>query len=362
MWTGRCEAYWHGTLHHTRIDEWDMQQAYPRIAERHDVPTTLLKPLLPGADVQALIVYGGYAVLAEVTVSTVEPLVPAERDGYILWPTGTFRTTLWDPELLLLYERGATVTVHRGWLYRAEPALAEWARWVLNRLDAPDAQVPAWQKAILRHWSTAVVGRAAMQHQEWEVLATTRRSGCRWSTMRDLQTGEACDLVHIGHTLWQSTGVVDWAHGCPQVTGWVMSMCRVILTRLWLEAGHRVALYADTDSLLVEGRHYDLMAALARRHPQWRVRLKRSWDRITIHGPRQIMTGEKVRVSGVPSKARRLPNGELVGEVWESLRGALRQGRPTRVKVTPRRWKLSGVERRRVVGADGWTEPVHIGG
>ena len=362
MWAGRTEAYWHGTKHHARVDEWDLTQAYPRICLRDEVPVELVRTMGPEIDLGRWLHEPGYEVLAEVTVTTEVPCVPTSHEGRILWPVGTFETTLWGPELSLVLETGGTVRVSRAWVYRTAPALSEWATWITSHLVAGDNRVAAWQMAIAKHWSVATIGRLGMQHDVWELLGQMHRVGIRWWTQKDMDTGATSDLVHVGRDLWESTGKVDWSMSVVAVPSWVASRCREMLTRLWLELGDRVALYADTDSMLVEGKHAAKVRSVAQAHPEYGLRLKRSWRRITILGPRQLVTGDRVRVSGVPVRAALLADGSLSGEVRESLRTAIAKARPAQVRVTPRRWHLREVDRRRQVGADGWTEAVRLPG
>jgi hypothetical protein len=357
MWTGRCEAYWHGRVRGVRVDEWDMTLAYPRIALTHHVPVALASMFGPGVNLPAQLDRPGYAVLAEVDVTTTEPLVPCERDGRIAWPVGTFRTTLWSPELRLLVDRGQRVAVVKGWLYKAEPALASWARWIVAQLGAPDDVSPAWWKAIMKHWARALIGRWAMTYRDWEHIGQMPYPDIRRATYVDLETGQTGETVQVGRDLFLATETVEWPHSMPQITGYVMSACREILARLLLAAGPRAALYADTDSMLVPADHHDRMLAIARRFPAAGLRLKRSWKGVEIRGPRQIVTGPVVRVAGIPTKAQRLADGSLVGEVWESLAAAISHRRAATVRVTPRRWTLRATDTRRVEGEDGWTVP-----
>lgn len=362
MWAGRTEAYWHGTLRGTRVDEWDMTQAYPRIARDHPLPVELCKTVTTTDEVMDFLRRDGYAVLAEITVSTDVPVVPASFDGRILWPVGQFSTTVWDPELRLLRDVGGTFTVSRAWVYRSAPALASWGTWICNLLDDTRTDVAPWVRAIAKFDSRAVVGRFGMQHDVWEELTTMPHVTMRWWTQRDAESGQFSELVHVGRTLYESTGKVDWSMSIPAVPSWVASQCRANLTRVWLAIGDRVAVYADTDSLFAEGKHAAVIQRVARRHPEYGLRLKRSWRRITIMGPRQLITGDRVRASGVPVRAQLLADGSLVGEVRESLRGSILAGRTGQVRITPRRWRLREVDRRRSVGPDGWTVPVRLPG
>lgn len=357
IWAGRTEAYWHGTIRGKRVDEWDMVQAYPRICRDHPVPVELCKTVTTTAEVMDYLGRDGYAILAEITAQTEVPVVPTSHDGRILWPVGSVDTTVWDPELLLLLVHGGSFTVRRAWIYRTAPALKKWAEWIVDQLDPLNGKVSAWQRPIAKHWSRAVIGRLGMQHDVWEELGTMPHVTIRWWTQKDADTGEMSELIHIGRTLYQTTGKVDWSLSVPAVPSWVASKCRAILAEILFALPPRVAIYADTDSLFAEGKHAAVIETLARAHPEWGLRLKRSWKRITILGPRQLITGDRVRASGVPVRAQLLADGSMVGEVRESLRGSILAGRTGQVRVTPRRWRLKEVDRRRRLGADGWTEP-----
>jgi hypothetical protein len=358
MWTGRCEAYWHGRVRNARVDEWDMTLAYPRLARRVAVPIALVSMFATDADLTRWLSRDGYAVLAEVEVSTNEALVPMERNGRICWPVGTFTTTLWDPEIRLLVGSGATVRVTRGWAYRADHALQSWAEWVVGQLEADEDESPAWWRLIMRHWARALIGRMAMTYRDWEHVATHRHNDVRRASYVDVDTGETGEVIQVGKEVFLATKTVEWSESMPAVTGYLQSACRALLAQLLAEAGERRVLYTDTDSMLVPGEHFEHMAALAARHPEAGLRLKRSWQGVEIRGPRQIITGKRVRVSGIPIKAERLPDGRLTGRVWESLPAAMTARRTSAIRITARVWHLRAVDTRRAAGPDGWTTPI----
>lgn len=355
MWTGRCEAYWHGTVHHTRIDEWDLTSAYARIARSCDVPTRLVGPLPPKWTLERWLDEPGYAILAEVEVTVSVPVVPTLHDGRILWPTGTFVTTLWDPELRACLRAGARVSLRRAWLYRAESALSAWGDWILGKLESKDGSVPAWQLTVLKHWSRALIGRFGMTYSDWEEFGTLPYADCRQWTYHDRDTGQTSEMIQLGRTVWRDAGQAEWDQSMPMVTGWIMSRCRALLWYLLEHAPPRAVLYADTDSLLATAEHHAALTALAATAPDVGLRVKRSWTSVTILGPRQLVTGDRVRVAGIPVRAERMADGSLRGEVWESLGKSIKERRPHQVRVTPRRWKVRGKDRRRDPGPDGWT-------
>lgn len=361
MWTGRCEAYWRGTIGYQEVQEWDLETAYARVAYDTSVPVKLVGPMPARYPWRDILDNPDLALLAEVTISTDVPTVPTMDDGRILWPVGTFDTTLWDCELQAAIEDGAEVTVHRAWLYHAKPALRDWAQWIMDGLHATADDVPLWRKAILKHWSRALVGRFAMRYSTWEPWGRMPELGAERRTLIDDIEGSTYDVMHVGADLWRESGTVEWAQSMPAITGYVMAACRIRLWRIVQQMPSGSVLYIDTDSMLLTDSWKCAINELCQLSTGEGLRLKQSWHGFSIMGPRQIITGERVRMAGVPILAQRVGRHDFAGSVWESLDGALRAGRPATVRTSDRRWHVEGIDRRRIGSGMGWTHPYKLG-
>jgi len=357
MWTGRCEAYWRGELSFQVVHEWDFTLAYSRIARDVNVPVRLIGPMPEDYDWRAVLTSTRTGLLVECEVTTEVPVVPTMMNGRIVWPVGTFTTTLWDVEVKQALDEGASVIVHKGWLYHLAPALKTWAEWLIGQLDDLADLTDHWKYIVLKHQARALIGRMAMTYTKWEEYATSPTPMVRAHQVYDSTTDETFRTVQIGHTMWRDAGAREWGESMPMVTGYIQSVCRVRLRQLCLAAPNGSVLYVDTDSILVTDMHSAAIAAIADAHPEWGLRLKRSWQGFAVWGPRQIRTGTQVRVSGVSKHAHRTGPTTLEGDVWESLHGALHRGNPTSVVIRDRVWTLQGVDHRRVGTGLGWTQP-----
>lgn len=362
MWTGRAEAFWRGSLLREVVDEWDFSMAHNEIARTHPLPVFPHMPIYQGQPWDQLWTLPSHDSLAEVEIETDVECVPASSGDGIVWPVGRFRTTLWGPELRLALEQCKSVRLIRGTIYRTEPVLYEWAEWVRAHMAADDSVIPAWQKDILKRWSNTLVGRFGMRYPRWTKVGRSQTSTLSVATLNDGTGADLGQLVQIGHDLWEESGWVE-PHDCaPMITGYVMSAMRAKLWRLMRAIPREALLYVDTDSVLVPDGARKLMAKLARRPEFAGLRLKRSWDGLSIYGPRQLVTGQEVRVSGLPKTAQRLGRNEFEGEVTESLLEALRAGHPGAVHSVPRQWDITGVDTRRAGTGFGWTKPFRLGG
>lgn len=357
MWTGRCEAYWHGELGFQVVHEWDLTLAYARIAQAVNVPVRLVGPMPADYEWARVIGSERTALLAECEVTTDVPVVPTEVDGRILWPVGTFATTLWDVEIKAALDAGATVTVHRGWLYHKAPALKRWAEWIVGQLDTLRDLQDHWKYIVLKHWARALIGRFAMTHTVWEPFAVAPMAAVLSHNVWDADRDETFRVLQIGQTMWRDAGMQEWRESMPMVTGYVQAACRVRLWSIMRAAPPQSVLYADTDSVLVTDRHSAALEAIANAHPDWGLRLKRSWQGFAVWGPRQIRTGPSVRVAGVAKHALRVDRLIFEGQVWETLDGALQRGHHASIEIRHRIWRLRGVDYRRHGTGLGWTHP-----
>lgn len=361
MWAGRCEAYWHGKITGITILEYDYVQSYPTIARDYEVPVKLLGVIENPDAIWKVMRERTAAMLVECTVETEVPVVPAEHEGRILWPVGRFRTTLWDVEVRAAIEAGAEVTVHRGWAYRTAPALRAWGEWILGRLGEDDQAVPAWMKAVLKHWSRSLIGRMAMTYQSWDYDGEVPWSRIESGYISEGNDGKLKEYIQIGNRMWLHAGKVEWQHSMPMVTGYIQAIARVQLWDILRQMPKGAVLYADTDSVYITEVDREELEALIAKTPNCTLRIKNAWESIEIHGPRQIVTGAQARISGIPKTAKLVEKGKFKGEIWESIGTALTMGRINRVQVKDRTWSIAGIDNRRRATDNGFTEAIRIG-
>jgi len=357
MHSGRCEAWQWGKYAGNVWYEYDWQNSYPRIARDSLLPTRLVGSVTSPSAKSMETLVRKYAVLADCEVTTDVPCVPAQHDDRTLWPTGTFRTTLWDPEIRLLWENGATVCVHRAWLYKREPALKEWAEWILSSLHAKDGAIEPWQKLILKHWSRALIGRFGMRYTSWTPFATAQDSRVYISELYNSETGNTSELLQVGTDVFVSGEQKEIDDGCPQITGYIMSEARAKLWRVSQQIGPRNVFYMDTDSLIVNGAGHDKIQHLSDTHLFDGLRSKGKYRQIEIYGPRSLILDKRPVVSGMPRGSVELEPKVWSGEVWRGAKESVRLNESSLVSIRSTIFHLRYNTNRRYFSNDGSTQP-----
>lgn len=358
MWTGRCEAWKHGKQTGP-LYEYDMNLAYCRIAANHELPVKLagehgaLTPQQIGQ-----IVEDGRAVLAEVTVRTEIPCVPARVGERIIWPIGTFNTILWNPELDLLTWDTNVFHVKRCWSYHTGPALKPMAEWIIEGLSHADTPAPV--RLLLKHWARALIGRMALRYRRWEDYGTMPDLGLALWVGYD-EEGLPVENLQVGRDRFWLAELTETETSVPQITGWVMSQCRAQLWRAIQSIGQQNVLYMDTDSLLLKGiGSYRYLEHNLSRVDNFEH--KATWSHAMIYGPRNLELDTERRLSGIPRTATRKGPLEYEGTVMRGIKESIIRDELDHVAQLPRPYHISDADPRRERYPDGSTLPYRLGG
>jgi len=360
MHAGRCEAWKWGTYSDDVYYEYDWQNSYPRIARDNGLPARLSGVIRNPSAKRLSNLSGRYCILAELECTTQKPCVPASHDGRILWPTGTFRTTLWNPEIDLLEQHGANYVVHRAWLYQREPILKDWAEWILYSLHSKAEPIEAWQRLILKHWSRALIGRFGMRYRSWEHFAVSPDFLVFMSTLITENTETTSELLQIGNDVFTSGELKEIDDGCPQVTGYIMSVARAKLWRASIAIGQANVYYMDTDSLIVDSNGHTAIQAGSDNPLFDGLRSKGRYNHIQIYGPRSIILDKRPTVAGMPKRSVEVEPRKWEGEVWRGATESIRLGESDSVRIRNSHFTMRYSDKRRAFDTDGSTIPYSL--
>lgn len=357
-WTGRCEAWQWGALSKGPFVELDMELAYATIAAQCKVPTKLLQELRNVTPEKLSKWATTSAVLAEVEVTTDLPLVPCDVGGYTVWPVGTFVTTLWSPELRLLFDHGCTVKPLRVWGYQQAYALQAWAEWIIPICRGVGDGADPIIRLMAKHWSRALIGRFGLRYRSWVPAGESAVSDVQVIPGYNAVTKETYRWLQVGHQVFAEGEPEDSPNAVPAIMAWIMSECRRRLWELMEAAGLDNVAYVDTDALILTRKGAQRLQDGGYEGSAVILRQKGSWRRLEVLGPRQLVLGGELRAAGVPKNAERTPDGVWEATVWRSLAESLKRGEASSVLLQRRPVRLRGTDRRRVHLEDGRTAPI----
>lgn len=338
---GRRDAWRFGTMKHGPFIELDFRDAHPTICAHLTLPKERGR-LRHGDELPPRNFDGFYfGTIAECVVRTDQPRYPVRIGRHVLYPTGTFRTTLAGPELHMASERGELVCVDRGRWHTLGRSLQPWAKWVLSVSTSTDPDTPAVAKMAAKAWGRSVVGKFAGR--------TSRLISTRPTPLPGFNVTHGYNLAHHTQARWvQVLGqehefiLDDWSDNAyPAVWCWVESHLRVRMATVIDALPPECLITCNTDGIIVDATRLRMASAKASRakssertdrdaisrwcqkisEQTWplELRIKNVFREVNVAGPSQMWVDEVRRWSGVRKDAT--DNGDYTWTVrdWPKL-------------------------------------------
>ena len=360
MYTGRAEAWQHGYLKGGPWHEWDYSLAYAHVCAETSLPAVLVGEVrgAPMSRMSRTSPEEAWLVQADIDQSV--PVLPAQDELGVFWPTGSFSGWYWLSELQLAETEGVQIRPRRAWRYQAAPWLQSWGEWCIGTVEdrsTPDARI---RSAVAKHWQRAIVGRSAMRYRDWVDHGEAYRPGVEYSQALDLDTGDRGAFLTLGGRRWEAWRTEWWDQALHQLLSAVMAECRVRLWGALRSAGLDHVAYCDTDSLITDPvGHMGLAQAVADgKLGSLRYKGRAPFD--AIKGPQFVEGATYRRLAGVPRAAKWIGPGRYEGERWEGITTAMAKGRPSEVWVHTDKRALAGIDTRRVHLPGGQTRPYTV--
>lgn len=356
-WTGRCEVWQHGAVK-GELYEWDFALAYARIARDVAVPVRYRGCLENVTLPQVRKLSRRYATLSAVTVTTDVPVVPTERGGRIVWPTGTFDTCLWDNELELARRSGATIQVHQVWFYVRGPLLRSWATWIIERLEGENQEHDIVGRRVLKLWARQLIGRFGLRYPRWEIEGETDRPRLDYLPYVEPEYDRTGVFLALGTTLYAQSEKIEGNDSAPAIMAYIMAEARVRLWEAMQDAGLENVVYVDTDSVLVTAQGSANLVSATNNGCHVGLREKGQYNGGVFHAPRQVQIGSETRIAGLPRSATKIADDQYIATVWEGMREALWNRRAESVALHTRQFTLRAHDARREHLDNGRTQAI----
>ena len=370
LYQGRREAWRLGTLPEGTYAELDFRHAYLSIAQ------TFPLPCRRGMAFDSLPTSSRYvddpnlSIIAEVTVRAAVPRYPLRGKSGIVYPVGTFRTTLCGPEIAEARRRGELVAIGAGYYYRLSWHMQPWADLMAAVIDDDAAGDPPMARLLCKAWSRTVFGVWAARRSNVMIEGTSPEPGWHAEHGIDTATGAKCTILNMAGRWQYILRDQESDDSFPAILAWVQSHVRVALGAVIDEVPDRHMVSCSTDAVLLElgGRVADVSdrrrAAAGRRVgygyavrlasqlsafvPGLELRCKEIYGNVRILTAQHLKLDGVIKMAGVSKSAEELAPDRFVFYTWPRLgrqlqlgehRGYVRQHREVDLReVTANRW------------------------
>ena len=333
---GRAEVLQHGELTGGLWEDWDIVMCYPHVAATTALPYHYVGAVENPDWASWETFKQTHAILAEVTVTTNLPLVPSRNPEGVAWSVGTFRTTLWDPELRLLEEHGATIEWRAMHLYRRGHVLQKFAQWTIDKMHGEHPETDPLRLHLIKGMSRMVVGKAGQRSRQ--LVPANQVAQKVWGEYLHQESRDATPrrMVAVNGVAYEIDTSGEPENALPSLAGYITSVARVWLYNLIKTVGRDNVVYCDTDGIIVNREGADRLEEARARGAMLPMEIKGAYRRVIAWGPQDVELDDTHVIKGLPSKATRTGPDTFELRHFTTWSEAMAAGRLDRVTVTTR--------------------------
>lgn len=316
---GRCEAFRIGRIY-GRVYHLDVRSMYPSLYIGEEIPIRLVKVEKNFTGSPQLLRGIAGEIIADVLLTSDEPAYPVKRDGIVIYPVGTFRTTLCGPELVDALDRSRVIKVSQYAHYEFGRPFWDYGRQLYGLRQDGEFRADYAQSAIAKVLLNGIVGKMGQREKRW-INRPNRQADKPYGYW--YEPGPNGELTRWRSIAWnvQSEFLGQWANDAvPAVASWITSLGRLKLLSYMRIVGITGVYYVDTDALIVSETGFKRLkdSNLVQDSHLGYLRLLTMNDDCEIFGIKHYRIGEETKHAGLPRNVTRIDNTRPIYSVTAS--------------------------------------------
>lgn len=339
----------------------DVNSMYPFVMKTERYPTSL-KQTYHGWPMSVLVKQlEQYAIIARVQVKTETPVYPLVYGSKLVFPVGSFTTTLSTPELIHALAHGHLERVFSWAKYEQHHIFGDYVDTLYSLRQQYQQEGNGTFAYMAKIMLNSLYGKFGQNGQVWaEVGVADDTHPTLWISQETPDSPIIKHRVRMGMVQdFKRSG--ESYNSFPAIASHVTAYARMYLWQLMEEAGHGNVVYCDTDSLIVTGLGKSRLSRSLFGGQIGQLKEEASTTRAVFYGPKEYVFGPTTKRKGIRWNAEQV--GEATWEQdrftsWDYLHGKREDGYiiVTRVRKTLRRVYTKGI-----VGEDGIVTPIRLG-
>ena len=303
---GRVEARFLGTLPKDDYISLDINSMYPYVMTKFKMPVKLVDYQDYGSIMNLPMILKDYAVIADVLIDTSEPAYAVKRLGKLIFPIGTFRTTLCSGGLEYAYKHKHLRSIGKMSIYKKDYIFNDYVDYFIKLKQQYSKAGNKFLRELTKYFLLYLYGKFAQQKDI--VIATediTYKGYYRIETY-DLVTGQTETETKLFNKKWVTFGREPAGCCFTAIAAHVTEYARFHLYKLMKKVGADNVLYCDTDSLKMLKKDIKPLKRFIHPYKLGYLKIEEEFNKFTINGAKNYQTETVKRIKGLPSSAKQI--------------------------------------------------------
>lgn len=303
---GRVECLQIGAIRGDRTYYLDVNSMYPFVMKNYELPHKFVG-YTENVPLRYLKVrLDTFYCIADVLIETDIPAFPYKTGDRLIFPVGTFRTTLHSCELALAHSKGMIKYVYSMAVYNPAKIFDKYVDFFYALKEQYSREGNKTWRTIAKLFLNSLYGKFGqlMPHR----IKTGEDDTQEVWRLKHIDLDDGRRFQEIG---WFGEVFEEWKDGetvlsCPAIAGAITALARSLLWGYVETAGTKNTYYMDTDCLFVNQMGYDKLQASLDPYTLGALSREASTHKLAIYGAKDYEFGKQVKHKGIPKKHERI--------------------------------------------------------
>lgn len=323
---GRTECFHIGNLTKKRLKVYDINSMYPFVMRNNDFPT-YAKYVYEHMSIDKLkkaLKY--YLVIATVKIRTNEPVYCHTMNKRVVFPIGTFITTLTTPEIEYALKHNHIKKVMRTVVYSKRNIFKNYVDFFYKQKQAYKKDGNKPYENITKLFLNSLYGKFGQRGYSQDVdVDHFGEVPCR-ELIINIETNRVYWKTVLINTQITDKDGEKPRHTFTAISSHITAYARIYLWKLIKKAGIKHVYYCDTDSLFVDKTGERRLKKYIHNTVLGKLKLEKTPNTLIIRGLKDYIIDGNLKVKGIRKNAENLFNFFFIQDQFESLKTGIKKG------------------------------------
>ena len=321
---GRTEAFYQGVARKGLKYYVDFNSLYPSVMFKEQFSTRLRYYFKEISLDKLKSILDTHNVCARVMIKTDKPIYPYFAKDMLLFPVGTFVTTLSYPELKEAFDRKHIVKVYEGAAYYFGDLFSDY----ISHFHALKQKYKVDKKPAFRYFAKLMLNSLYGKFGQHipQLVWTGEKSDKRFELayVIDHNLNREYTERTLNYRVYAETKRQISKYSSPIITAEITSYARLKLWKMLEKAGLEHCYYCDTDSIILDKYGYRKLKKYIKDGLLGFLELEKTSSYCEIFGLKDYKFGSSVRHKGVPNDAEEIELNKFKFMQWTTINQSLR--------------------------------------
>jgi len=323
---GRVECFRVGEMPPGEYVHLDINSLYPYIMREVPLPVKLIDYFEGIEPERALGILGKYLAVAEVHVSTPEPLFTLKEGQKVIYPVGDFRCFSTTPVLLQGLSLGYIKHIYRMAVYEGDYIFRDYVDYFYNLRMKYRSESNRIMEAFCKYMLNSLYGKFGQYKPVIEREDRPDAEGYWRLESIDTVTGEREIEYILLNTYIRQKGREPAENSFFAIVAHITEWGRFILYQIIRDVGRDRVYYCDTDSIIIKKEDISRVRYPIDPKRLGALKLVDTYRELALYGPKLYRTEKFRKYKAIPYDAEEIEHMVFQFYNWPKLRTHMRIG------------------------------------